>query len=154
MEAPAHAVDGRIRGREYQFREVRRDALGLQFLAGPVDAPEAELRVVLPVLPSESLDGRAWEVRPSRTARPGAAFVVLATLPATTKSGAPIQFTNNYALKVALAPMDEDRTVSGTIYFCTHDESRSVVAGRFQAKVAPPPMLPGSSPGGVPGSSP
>jgi hypothetical protein len=130
MTAPDKPVTGLIHDREFKPDSITREAISnLRFRQGPASAPEIEVRIIMFFSPSDKLENRTIEVHPGRKSAKDPTVLLSSTDPATRRPKS--SSFDQYAMKLTFGPRGADGLVPCTIYLCSSDETKSLLAGKF-----------------------
>jgi hypothetical protein len=155
MRFPAKPAAGKMHGRTFQPQSVDVSRVRGRFLTlrqGEEFNPEIEVKILLSGSKVETFAGKSFEVAPDANAatEPLPPVTLFCKEPdpkngePKPKNAEPVIFTNRYALRLEFG-QEQDGKLPGKIYLCLPDESRSYLAGTFNADVEPdyskPPRL-------------
>jgi len=131
---PEQRAAGRIHGGGFLCEQASLTGGSLSLRQGRGWPPDLAVAVVLSAQRSEDLGGKTILIHPSR---PPPAPRVILRWKNERSEGEQQDITSGYALKVSFDRAATGR-ISGKIFIALPDESKSVVAGTFDAEIKPP----------------
>lgn len=140
VKFPATPAAGRVQGENFLAQKVTLQGGTLNFRQGPSWPPDLGFTVSLFANRGEDLAGQAIQIEASRTNSPKV------TLRWKSDQAEPASKTyrKGYALRLEFGQVSGGH-LPGKIYLCTPDDSRSYVAGTFNAEIRKPaPAKPSS----------
>jgi len=153
---PSKSAAGKLRGQSFTSERSALDGTTLSLREGSGAPLDLGIAIQFGRRWGGDLAGRTVEISPDQ--RPPVPRIIVSWRDEQQHSARQV-FTNGYALKLAFDQLTEGR-LPGRIYLCLPDESKSVVAGTFDAAVrkgkgAPPkgPKPTGPPPSAMPATN-